>query len=473
MPGPGWPDEEPLLGQSLDGSQSAHTHGRDEQPDLEHHSGKDRKLKREMTGGTSAAVLDSADAEKNLEKFEAPTSFELVMMYMALTLGYTAYMMTSWMEATLRHKILFPTCGEYWTSWGTMGPVVAGSCVGSVMIYWLFPLFVSVIILMFFFRDLLLTRLYYIMFTHAVHLDFSNVSFFQAPAVRVMLVWCALCLTMYPLAGTIGFRQILQTFSFWVPVMSCAGMLYTQWDIETRLVSVSKLVEEDSEWAGNHVRNSFFLRDYVAEEAFRRVRDRFEKQNPAPELKTSQYIFQIACEAEKLQHLEKDVRGLKKLKKDLKKKSTHSIFWAVTPWFWPYQFLYCRFLVDEEAKRFHFWFRIYFWFFVVLMLIFLFLSISTIVAVLIMQNVIVLPASLDFNWIGWLAKSDHSSANFLAMPTHGSPQSQGFMGTGFMQFFTLFKGETQAFEAEIAALQQQNAALLAEVASLKAGALCP
>merc|ERR1719191_1583664 len=98
-----------------------------------------------------------------------------------------------------------------------------------------------------------------------------NISFFQALSVRLMLIWCCICLTMYPLTGSMGPKSFLQTLPFWIPVFSFWGMLYSQWDLETRLVSVAKFVENDVEWAGEHVRNSFFLRDYMAERAFHKV----------------------------------------------------------------------------------------------------------------------------------------------------------------------------------------------------------
>merc|ERR1719160_308208 len=105
---------------------------------------------------------------------------------------------------------------------------------------------------------------------------------------------------MYPLTGTTGVHGILQTLPFWMPVISFGVMLYSTWDLEKRLVSVAKLVENDVEWAGNHVKNSFFLRDYLAEEAFQNVQKHLDKQKPAPVLGTGEYIFQIAYKAEEL-----------------------------------------------------------------------------------------------------------------------------------------------------------------------------
>merc|ERR1719161_1566262 len=115
------------------------------------------------------------------------------------------------------------------------------------------------------YRDLLHTRLYYEMFVHRVHLDFMNIGFFQAPVVVCMLVWMGLCFLLYPMTWAITLPKILITMPFWIPVLSFGAMLYQQWDLETRLLSVAKLVENDVEWANQHMLDSYFLRDYVAE----------------------------------------------------------------------------------------------------------------------------------------------------------------------------------------------------------------
>merc|ERR1719265_995059 len=219
---------------------------------------------------------------------------------------------------------------EYWISSSFFSPLMASACISSILIYWTFPIFCCLVLLMYFYRDLLLTRLYYVMFVHQVHLDFRNISFLGAVSVRIMLSWCVLCLLMYPLTGTVGVHSILQTLPFWIPVMSFGAMLYAHWDLEKRLVSVAKLVENDVEWAGNHVKNSFFLRDYIAEKAFHQVRQVLDKQKPAPELSTGEYILQIAAEAEKLQNV-KDHRQLKALKKSLKRGASTTIFHAISP----------------------------------------------------------------------------------------------------------------------------------------------
>eukprot|EP00746_Dinoflagellata_sp_MGD_P144280 gnl/MRDRNA2_/MRDRNA2_77033_c0_seq1.p1 gnl/MRDRNA2_/MRDRNA2_77033_c0~~gnl/MRDRNA2_/MRDRNA2_77033_c0_seq1.p1 ORF type:complete len:445 (+),score=45.88 gnl/MRDRNA2_/MRDRNA2_77033_c0_seq1:163-1497(+) len=422
----------------------------DKEPLLEHKQ--PLKAKKLMSHGSVDSIGHIESAGHIIsDKFDEPTCSQLVITQIVMTLGYMAYMMSSWLDTTMRHKDLFPICSEYWASSHFFLPLMGGTCVSSILIYWTFPIFCCLVLLMYFYRDLLLTKMYYVMFVHQVHLDFRNVSFFGAVSVRIMLCWCVLCVLMYPLTGKVGVHGILQTLPFWMPVISFCAMLYSHWDLEKRLLSVAKLVENDVEWAGNHVKNSFFLRDYIAEKALHQVRDVLDQQIPAPQLSTGEYIVQIAAEAVKIQKVE-DHRELKKLKKSLKKEHSTTIFHAISPRYWVYQFLYSPYLVDDSARDFHHWFRIYYWFTFVCMTLLVFFWLSTILTLFTMQKIVYLPPWLDFNWINWLASSGYQQQDY----------SKAF---GFLQ---IFQGETQAYNAEISALQQQNAALLSEVASLKA-----
>lgn len=453
---------------SLDGS---HQDAADEEaitPLLQEYSKKDSRNRRGKVflthGRSTTAILTSADAEISHDKFDIPRSYQLAMTQMALSLGYTAYMMTSWFDTSLRHKILFPQCTDYWASWTLTAQWMSWGCVGTILLYWTFPIFCCQVLLLYFYRDLLQTRMYYMMFAHQVHLDFMNVPFFAAPSVRMMIAWMLFCFMMYPLAGIVTFRRVLQTLPYWIPVGSFFGMLYSQWDLESRLVSVSKLVENDVVWAGRHVRNSFFLRDYIAEEAFQKVREQLDEQKPAPQLSTSEYILQIALMAEKIH--EDNLHDEEGHQERLKKRASTTIFHAVSPWYWGHQFLYSPYLVDARAQNFHVWFRIYFAFTLVLMLILAFFAISTILTLLHMQGITPKPL---INWINWLAMSpnegSHSeSPSFLGI----SEWIHTLRGSGFMQFFN---AENVALQTENGALQRENAALLDEISALKAGAL--
>merc|ERR1719313_2449450 len=98
---------------------------------------------------------------------------------------------------------------------------------------------------------------------------------------------------------TLTAKGILLTLPFWIPVISFWAFFFTQWDLETRLLSLSKFVERDVEWSNKHMLESFFLRDYVAETALLNVAKKLETQEPAPKLTIGGYIRLIAEEAER------------------------------------------------------------------------------------------------------------------------------------------------------------------------------
>lgn len=431
-----------------------------------------------LTHGKSTQTLTSDEAECARGKFEFPTSQQLCALQVALSLGYVAYMLTSWMDTTMRQQILFPNCRDYWAT-HLMADWLIPGCVGSILVFWLFPIFCCMILLLYLYRDLLQTRIYYTMLAHQVHLDFTNVGFFHALSVRLMLIWCLLCLLMYPFAGVVTFYGFLQTLPFWIPVVSFGTMLYSQWDIEKRLVSVAKLVEVDVEWAANHINNSFFLRDYIAERAFHKVQKQFDKQKPPPQLETGEYIQAICAAAEEdhRNHLHDEVEH----NRSLKQRAHITIFYAVSPWYWMRRFLYCNYLVDQRAKNFHFWFSIYFCFTCFLMTVLMILAVLTIITHLDLQGFIDAPP--------WMTLQ-----KMAIVPLHpqcvDAKDSTGLiqMATGalrsthrtFLQQFQAQDAVTEvnaALLAENSALQQQSeaqmaqiAALLAEVETLRAGA---
>lgn len=435
-----------------------------------------------LTHGKSTQTLTSEEAECARGKFEFPTSRELCLIQIALCLGYCAYMLTSWLDTTMRQKLLFPVCKEYWRS-SLMPELLITGCVGSILIFWLFPIFCCLILLLYLYRDLLQTRIYYIMLAHQVHLDFTNVSFFNAISVRVMLVWCALCLLMYPLSGTVTFYGFMQTLPFWIPVVSFGTMLYSQWDIEKRLVSVPKLVKTDVEWAGRHVRNSFFLRDYIAERVFHKVRKEFDKQKPPPQLQTGEYIQAIcsAAEEDHRKHLHDEIAH----DQDLKRRAHITIFYAVSPWYWMRQFLYCNYLVDIRAKNFHAWFQLYFCFTCLLALILSVFAVLTVITHLDAQDLISAPRWMTLQDVAIVPlnactfKDDKDDSNIvtgLVQMASGALRGTGSAFLGRFQAQGALQEENAALLAQNSALQRQSeaqmaqvAALLAEVATLRAG----
>lgn len=351
-----------------------------------------------LTHGKARDSILQHSNESITHKFDVPKASQLIQARILLSLQFLFFIMMAWIDTALRHKILFPHCTSYWTSWGGLGPWMSGGCVGSILVYWMFPIFSLQMLLFYLLRDCLQERMYYEMFRHQVHLDFDNTPFFEDMFVRVVLAWCGLCTAIYPL--TVGWH-ILQTVPFWIPVASFWIGWYRHWEIEKRLVTVAKLVENDVAWAGDHVKNSFFLRDYLAERAFRKLQKQFDRQDPVPMLSTSKYILEIAETAEKIHdsYLEKE----EEMDQKWRNKASRSLIHSLSPSYWIYQFLYSPYLMDERVQRFHFWFRLYFCFTIALTVILVFISMSTIYAVLIMQGLVVPPTGLDLNWIEWIA----------------------------------------------------------------------
>lgn len=232
------------------------------------------------------------------------------------------------------------------------------------------------------------------MFSHRVHLDFMNISFFQASIIQVMLGWMLLCLLMYPMTAELTVKQFFLTVPFWIPIASFIIMLYLQWDLEKRLLSVAKFVEDDVEWANQHMLDSYFLKDYVAEAALQNVVKFLEKRQPPPKLTMGQYITSIVEEAERMfdEGNEPD--------EDLAFKEARKVSASWSSSYWVHLIInnHSEYLADEEeAAEFHSWFFVYKVFTLALITLFLALCFTTVVTHLYEQGVI--PSSILTEWV--------------------------------------------------------------------------
>merc|ERR1719281_2424367 len=99
-----------------------------------------------------------------------------------------------------------------------------------------------------------------------------------------MGVWLVLATAIYPMTGNMTLHALMVTLPYWSPILSFSCMLIMTWDLERRLLSVAKLVEEDVEWANEHMVNSYFLKDFVAEAAFEHVHKRLKRTEPMPQI---------------------------------------------------------------------------------------------------------------------------------------------------------------------------------------------
>merc|ERR1719409_802974 len=94
-----------------------------------------------------------------------------------------------------------------------------------------------------------------------------------------MLLWMLVACMLYPLnPSLLSIRGLKLTASFWIPLASfIGGVLYASWDLETRLLSLSKYVEREFEDAKIHIDNSLFMPDYVARQGFLSARKNRQK----------------------------------------------------------------------------------------------------------------------------------------------------------------------------------------------------
>jgi len=331
-----------------------------------------------------STFTSTKDAQEIRGQFDYPSAQSVVAKQVCVSLGYCVYMLTAWLYVSIQQQSLFPVCSAYW------GPGHWGGwlCVWSVLTCWTFPLFCCIVLLMYYYRDLLHTRLYYEMFAHRVHIDFMNISFWEAPMIRMAIVWFVLCFLMYPLTGQVHVRSILVWLPFWTPILSFAAMIYLDWDLESRLLSVAKFVETDCEWALSHMADCSFIRDYVAEVAFHRVHGKMKKRDKAPELSTGMFILEICAESEVMERRGDEIDP---------SQASRSIVSALWGRYWVKEFLYSPYLVDEEALNFHFWYSVYTIFTIVLVMMLVALWGVTIVAHLHEQDIIA--SSLLTEWI--------------------------------------------------------------------------
>jgi hypothetical protein len=318
-----------------------------------------------------SSIADEDEAEKIRHHFEYPSEFSLIAFQVGMSLGYSGYVMTAWLYiGAVRHDV-FPDCNHVWP----FSHEMQGVCEFSILAFWTFPIFCCIFLLIFLYRDLLNTRLYYEMLCHNVYLDLENVDFFESQAVRFLLFWMGVASLMYPATGNLHIAGMKATVAYWIPVVSFMAMLYASWDLETRLVSLAKYVEREFDDAKVHMQNSVFLRDYLCRQAFERVRDTSRKMQKIHG--TGSYVRAVVKMAMKMCRTEKQwslqYQGDEHSGYD-------SFFVAFSRTYWVTDFLYCPQLEDKRARKFRAWFRVYFIYTFALLTFFLYLGVATIVS---------------------------------------------------------------------------------------------
>lgn len=332
-----------------------------------------------------SVLTSDHEAQEVLDHFNCPSAFQLTMIQVGMSLGYSAYMLTSWVYVTLRRQDSFPVCSREWP--GNTGMAVL--CNLSILSFWTFPLICSLLLAVFFYRELLHTQLYYVMLAHRVLLDFSNVAFFDAHPVRFMLVFLVLSFAMYPVCGMMTVQAVKLTLPYWIPVASFIFMIYNYFDLESRLLSLSKFVEKNSEWAKRHIATSYFMRDYVAEAAYIAVRRRHLEGDGSQTSLTGHFIGELVGECERLEILEDHFDQLE---------VAESARWRMTKlWrsdYWVTDFLYTEHIVDDPTEpvhprdEFRTWYRIYTVYSIFIISLLLYLIVATAVTHLLYQDII-------------------------------------------------------------------------------------
>lgn len=343
------------------------------------------------------AIADETEAEKIRSHFEYPSEISLVLFQIGMSLGYCGYVGTSWLYiGAVRHNV-FPDCNTVWP----FSHEMQGVCEFSVLAFWTYPIFCCIFLLIFFYRDLLCTRLYYEMLCHNVFLDLENIDFLESRAVRFLIFWMVMGILMYPATGNLHMHGIKVTIAYWIPVFSFLAMLYASWDIETRLLSLAKYVEREFDDAKVHMQNSVFLRDYLMRRAFLRVRDTSRKMKKIHT--TGSYVKAIVKMAEQMCLTESE--WMSEVMAD-EAAGQDSFFVAFSNSYWVTEFLYCPALEDARAKKFRLWMRVYITYTVILMLFLTYLAMATIISHLHHQRII--GQSLITDWF--------QVQNFLVFP---------------------------------------------------------
>merc|ERR1719213_427379 len=190
---------------------------------------------------------------------------------------------------------------------------------------------------------------------------------------------------MYPMSGPTAFLTLTpykMTIPYWLPLFSFLGLLYASWDLESRLLSLSKYVEREFDQAKDHMGNSVFMRDHLCEYAFKDVQSNAHKVNKVHS--TGSYIRAIVKRAQSIldEVKEEELQNRKKGRSIL-----HSRFLVVfSESYWVSNLLYCRALEDYRAKRFRKWFKWYKLYTYVLLVFLTYLMLATVVSIRYVRN---------------------------------------------------------------------------------------
>lgn len=292
-----------------------------------------------------AGMIENEDeAEIARHRFTYPTAFEMIALQAVGTLSYLGYVGTSWLYCSFQRDKLFPDCGTMWPD----NVLLRGTCEGSFIIFWTFPLFCCMVLLMLSYRDVLHTRIWFECLAHKVLLDFENVCVYESPCIQVMIGYAVLTLPFYYFAHNLEIGAFLATLPYWIPLVSYSFILVSNWDLETRLLSLAKFVEFDPAWSFHHVNHCFFLRDFVAKEAYFNVCNRRE----IDDIRTTGSLIRAVTE---------EASGMWERDDELKETNFYNtdIHYSLLRNYWVTNLLWNENLQDARAIKFRRYFRIF------------------------------------------------------------------------------------------------------------------
>jgi len=339
---------------------------------------------------TAETILHEDEAEIARAQFNYPTAFNLVSSQAAGTLAYMGYTGTSWLFCCFQREHLSPDCNIMWHD----NYFLRAACQGSFLMFWTFPLFCCMVLLMLSYRDLLHTRIWYECLAHRVLLDFQNIHFYESPSMQVMMGYTVLTLPFYYFSDHVEIGAFLGTLPYWIPIASFSFILISQWDLETRLLSLAKFIEFDPSWSFNHVNRCFFLRDFVAKQAYFNVCKGKEIDNI---ITTGSLIRAVTQEASSMWDRDDELEETDSYNTD--------IHHCLQNDYWVTNFLWNRHLQDARATKFRNYFRGYAAYTGFMFILLIYLYISTIVSHLYSQHV--LSSSFLTHWFSVDALQSH------------------------------------------------------------------
>lgn len=306
----------------------------------------------------SEGLATSTKMMENESHYQMPHAKELTLKQIWGSSISIVAVLTAWLYVGEARRVI-PHCREAWPQ-GDKDLWNRNMCTTTVALFRTLPLGCCLWVAAINRRDLLHTRLWYEMFGRQVLLDFANTPFLKSWSVGFFLLWVVLAASMYYWDGKEMFQDLLGVFPFWFPIYQFLASLYSHWDLESRLLSVPKLVEKDPHWAMKHHANCFFIREAFARAAFNRLTERLEKEkttivgseadtesnknSSAMKMTTGELISALIEEAEKMR-----AQGEKP-------ESGHEYHFERR---WVRELLFHPQLDDERSRHFRHWSKIF------------------------------------------------------------------------------------------------------------------